>query len=368
MPRPAFLPSSLLLPALLSTSPSVTSSWPSRAFAPKRHYRPAASIVATLDPISISNRAPPPTKPSLSTFAILTSVPLLWGSYGPAIKLIFNSAPYLHPALVNLLTYIAAAASLSLIPSPSSPPTAPASPSAGPSLARAGAELGLYLFLGSYIQLISLTLTSATRSAVLTQLTTVLVPACAVLLGQEPARLRTAFAAIAAFAGVGVLSAGGRGIGGLSLNSGDWLSVASAAIYTLHVIRLQVLLPAFPDAVALVREKVNAQIIFSVVACFVVMHGPDVLSAWDGVRASGAAALAVAGGGMLWCGAFSSALSTVLQVDGQRRVGPSASAVVFSFQPVFAALFALLFLHDHPSSSEMIGGVLVVLAGITVVL
>jgi drug/metabolite transporter (DMT)-like permease len=67
-----------------------------------------------------------------------------------------------------------------------------------------------------------------------------------------------------------------------------------------------------------------------------------------------------------WIGALTTAAATAAQVEGQRRVGPSLAAVVYSSQPAFAAALAIALLHDHLSRTEIVGGTIVVLAGASV--
>lgn len=53
-----------------------------------------------------SNNVPPQS--SLSTALVLLSVPALWGSYGIAVKLILQHAPYASPEIVNTACYAVA--------------------------------------------------------------------------------------------------------------------------------------------------------------------------------------------------------------------------------------------------------------------
>ena len=48
-----------------------------------------------------------------------------------------------------------------------------------------------------------------------------------------------------------------------------------------------------------------------------------------------------------------------LQIVGQKRVAPSAAALLMSLESVFAALFGWLLLHETMTRAELLGCVLV---------
>lgn len=201
----------------------------------------------------------------------------------------------------------------------------------------AAAELGGYLFLGSYAQLVALEYTSASRSSFLVQLTTVLVPLLDVIvLGAKPS-VRIFVASAVALIGVLVLGVGpGDGRAFAPTNAGDLLSLLSAAFYTAHVLRLQRILPRMPSALRLVEAKsvVQCGLSLATVAAAALLKENQFRPLYAGLGATDLNSGLVTAASIFWIGAFSTAAATVAQVDGQRRVGPSISAVVFSVQPV----------------------------------
>lgn len=201
----------------------------------------------------------------------------------------------------------------------------------------AAAELGSYLFLGSYAQLVALEYTSASRSSFLVQLTTVLVPLMDVIvLGAAPSA-KMFIASSVALAGVLVLGVDtSEALSFAPLNPGDLLSLLAAVLYTVHVLRLQRILPAMPSALQLVEAKSLVQCLMSLatVAGAAALRGNPFGALQTGLSSTDASSLLALAASVLWIGAFSTAAATVAQVDGQRRVGPSISAVIFSVQPV----------------------------------
>ncbi|CAM9817987.1 unnamed protein product, partial [Hapterophycus canaliculatus] len=74
---------------------------------------------------------------------------------------------------------------------------------------RAGAELGLWLFLGGTVQVWGLELTTASRAGFLVQLTTVIVPVLEAFLGRRKLKPQVWFACALATVGVAMVSLGG---------------------------------------------------------------------------------------------------------------------------------------------------------------
>jgi drug/metabolite transporter (DMT)-like permease len=227
----------------------------------------------------------------IETAALLAVVPMLWGSYGVAVKLFFDALPGVPVSVLNLSGYAMSVVSLLVVrltvDRKQASPTAKVDNAQGEgSCARdaswlatyvSAAELGAYLFFGSYAQLVGLELTSASRSALLVQLTTVMVPALDVcVLGVTPS-FRLFVAAGAAVLGVVVLGLDPSNsppshsalseCSALSLHRGDLLSILAALLYTVHVLRLQVISLRTPSVLRLVEAK---SVVQALLASFVV--------------------------------------------------------------------------------------------------
>lgn len=108
----------------------------------------------------------------------------------------------------------------------------------------------------------------------------------------------------------------------------------------------QVVWSAF--AVALVMARGDTEV-GSYVANFLEMPTAEMLSAvwWS-----------------FWIGAATTALATWAQVVGQERVGPSRAAIFYASQPLFAAGLACAFGIDKLTPQEILGGGLIVVAGV----
>ena len=235
--------------------------------------------------------------------------------------------------------------------------------------ALAGAELGLWLFLGQAVQLQGLQRTDAAVAGFFVQLTTVLVPLCESLLLRRQLSPRLWGACASATAGLAVISAealqaasGGGGGGGSSALLGDALVACSALLYTTHVIRLGEYASRVKP-LPLARAKAGSQLVYGIGTL-------TALSLGGGLDANGVAGAITPNEGLvllavaLWNGIVPSAFTTWAQTYGQAAVSPSAANVLYSFQPVWNAGLAALVLHETIDSAEAVGGALIVLAAI----
>lgn len=298
-----------------------------------------------------------------ATAVVLGVVPLLWGTYGVAAKALFELPTPVPPPLVNVGAYAAALAALSAA-------RLVQRAGEGEMPWAAGAELGAYLFVGSWLNLLALQYTSASRCAFLVQLTTVLVPLLDWGLGARISR-RVVMACCTAFCGALVLAISpGTGLAAVgsplfgALNSGDGLALAAALIYSIHVIRLERLSNNCASATALVRSKALTQLVLASIVAAVALADPvgasqTFIHANRALRDDLVAAACV-----VWIGVFTTAVATWAQVVGQKRVGPSRAAVVYASQPVWAAALATGLGIDSLNAAEVFGGLLIAAAGL----
>ena len=156
------------------------------ACAPSHSLRPPASAPRRRSPVASAaerGQAPLPAEPSsLLPFLVLNTVPIAWGTYGVAIKSLYAldaPPPEVSFTFANYVVSALAVSAASLAfgrPAADSPADASAAAPPAGLTARAGAELGGYLFLASTLQVFGMRYTSATRGAFLVQLTTVFTP------------------------------------------------------------------------------------------------------------------------------------------------------------------------------------------------
>ena len=161
----------------------------------RRSYAYAPSKARVPLQIYLSSTASSDSSPLVfKDYAILAIVPLVWGSYSPLVKGLYSAAEVIAPPplIFNLMSYFISTSALTVakyLSSSSEKDREHDSDVASSSTApkneninrfnlewRAGVELGLWLFLGSTVQISGIQSTTAIRAAILVQLTTILVP------------------------------------------------------------------------------------------------------------------------------------------------------------------------------------------------
>jgi drug/metabolite transporter (DMT)-like permease len=184
----------------------------------------------------------------------------------------------------------------------------------------AATVLGLLLASGYALQTAGLQRTTVSGTGFVTGMYVVLTPLIAL------AVFRTRIG-VAAWAGVAVSTAGLAMLAGIHAGSavGDLLVLAAAAVYSLQIVLMERYAPRF-DALAFTLVEMAA----AAAGLLVVALGRGDLSVPHGGTVWGA---------LLVTGIFASALAYLVQTWAQRRTSATRTALAFTMEPVFAALF-----------------------------
>jgi drug/metabolite transporter (DMT)-like permease len=338
----------------------------------------------------------------LKDYAILAIVPLVWGSYSPLIKGLYSTAEVVAPPplIFNLMSYFVSFAALSSANYISSKfndqkDTTTYTPIESDSNSQkgfplewtAGVELGLWLFLGSTVQISGIQSTTAIRAAILVQLTTIIVPFLeTVFVSKKAITSKLWVSCIIAMIGVVVVSIDGGSVsnlcsnfslsclgttffsalGNIRFNNGDLLVSISAIFYSMHVIRLGNFASRV-SPIKLAQIKSLTELSLSAIAILIVsIIGGNSMNSFtqfsdyiqivkSSFMTSGQSYVFLA---VLWNGAFATALTTWAQTVGQRSVSPTTANLLYSSQPIWASLISLTFLSESLSTSAIIGSAL----------
>jgi drug/metabolite transporter (DMT)-like permease len=208
----------------------------------------------------------------------------------------------------------------------------------------AGALLGLLLAAGYALQTAGLERTTVSSTGFITGMYVVLTPLIALVLFRS--RI-----ALTAWGGVVLATVGLAMLSGVDAGSavGDLLVLAGAAVYSLQIVLMERFAPRY-DAVAFTLVEMLA-------AC--VGLGAVALALGD---------LGVPRGWTVWgallvTGVFASALAFLVQTWAQRRTSATRTALAFTMEPVFAALFGYTLADDRLGALGW-GGCAVIMAGI----
>ena len=221
--------------------------------------------------------------------------------------------------------------------------------------AAGGAALGVLLFGGFATQTMGLAYTTPARAGFITGFSVALVPLIGLAFGQRPPR-RALLGVVLAFAGLTIVSFGCQwGLPGCSLATaptsgrmlGDALVLACAVIYAFHIVGVSHFTARFDPMV------LNA-IQLLVVAVLAALVG----LAWE--RPGGHPQPSV-WAAAAFLGLVATALVLAVWLHSQRHTTATHAALIFSLEPVFAALFSWLWTGEAITTAIWLGGGLMVL-------
>ena len=136
------------------------------------------------------------------------------------------------------------------------------------------------------------------------------------------------------------------------------LSLFSAGMFAAHTVRTDEYDDVEPVTQALGQVGVAAGLdVLYLASC------ADTSTAWLDAAAGGPqlAHLLLAAG---WCGVVTCAFTTWAQSYAQQAFSTTTAALAYALDPVFAALFAALLLHESLDGAQALGGALVVAANL----
>jgi drug/metabolite transporter (DMT)-like permease len=281
---------------------------------------------------------------SIKAHLLLVLITLIWGSTFVLIK---NALADSSPLLLNAVRLSLAAAILAAVYRKQ------LARLRRPAL-RAGILVGILLFLGYTLQTTGLKLTTPSKSAFLTGVSTVLVPLFLVIFWKTRVHPWRAAGIGLALAGLFLMTvpAGRQGLADFArINSGDMLTIGCAVAFAFYIIVLGRSTERFPfEQIALLQVGVAAAL--TAVASPMLEHprlhpSPAVIAT------------------VLVTGIFGTALAFTVQAWAQQFTPATHTALIFTLEPVFAWLTSFLYLKERLDTRSG-GGALLILAGVLV--
>lgn len=213
----------------------------------------------------------------------------------------------------------------------------------------AGAQIGFFMLGGYVFQTAGLQLTSPSKAAFITGCAVVLVPVLLAFFGRKTNGWVWGGAATA-LAGLYLLTVPPEGFGGL--NRGDVLVFICSIMFALQIIFIGRYVERYPvGALTFLQVATTAVLSSLLLPLFAVTRVEPPRLAWTGT-------FVVA---LLITSIGSTVIGFSFQVWAQKHTSSSHAAILLSLEPVFAALTAWLFAHEHMSARNLAGGFLILL-------
>ncbi|MGX5220214.1 DMT family transporter [Pseudomonas sp. S9] len=249
---------------------------------------------------------------------------MIWGSAFVAQRLGMDSiGPFLYSGLRFSLAAVVLLAILPLL----SRNKAESKPAVDKSLLSGGAIMGLALAVGINLQQVGLLFTSVTNSGFITGLYVIIVPILGLFIGQRSG-LGIWLGASLAVVGMFLLSVGE----GFTVASGDWLQLAGAFVWGLHVLLVGFFATRHDPLRLAIIQFITCAAISMILA---LIFEPFALDA-----------IIAAAPAIIYGGIFGVAIGFTLQVVAQKHAIASHAAIILSLEAVFAAIAGAILLNE----------------------
>ncbi|AEX86113.1 putative permease, DMT superfamily [Marinitoga piezophila KA3] len=203
-----------------------------------------------------------------------------------------------------------------------------------------GMIIGIFIALGYITQTIGLTLTTASKSGFITSLYIIMVPFFSYLVEKEKAHLNHIIALPFAITGSYLLSGGISGF-----NFGDFLTLLCAIFFALSMVYITKY-----SKIEKETSLLGYQFLF-----VAVLNGA--LSLTKPIHIT----LPMIGTA-LFTAVLATIFATLVQLKYQKVVSTNTTAFIFIGEPIFAMLSSFIILHERMTSTQIIGGIILIIA------
>ncbi len=220
----------------------------------------------------------------------------------------------------------------------------------------AGIILGMLMFFAFAAQTVGLKYTTATKSGFLTGTLVVMVPILQTIIKKTVPSRGSIIGVALVFTGIVFLSSGGDSILtfiddlGSNFNIGDWLTLVCAFLFALHVVYLDMFSNKYNFWVLLFFQIfISALMGFGASSLFSAVN-------LEAVRLNLTTYLLF---GLVYTSILATLITTALQTKFQKNVTPTKAGIIYSFEPIFAAIIAFFALSEKITNFGLIGCVLI---------
>ncbi|HZL82634.1 MAG TPA: DMT family transporter [Candidatus Deferrimicrobium sp.] len=209
-----------------------------------------------------------------------------------------------------------------------------------------GLAIGIPQYLGFMLQVTGLTMTTASKNAFITSLSVVVAPVLSFLFLREKRSRKVMLALILAVDGLWIISFGFTlRVGGMGM--GDFLTLLSALAFGVVVFMIHL----FSD-----RDSFYASTFFQLLTVAICSLVYSLATKQTFVVNP------VSWPSLLYLAIFTTAITLLLQNRFQHDVTVAQASIIYSLEPVFATLLAVLFIGEHMGPTVLVGGILMFVA------
>ena len=220
----------------------------------------------------------------------------------------------------------------------------------------AGSILGLFYFAGFTAQSLGLNLTTATKSGFITGTFVVFIPILQLIIEKRKPKWFNILSVLLVLIGLILLSSKGENALdfikqlGSDFNLGDLLTLLCALLFAFQVVYVDVFTKKYDYL-----PMVFVQLLITGVGGFILSFIFSI-SSLETFKFTLNTTVAIA---ILYTAIFASIIATVIQLKFQKFVSPTKAGIIFSIEPIFAAIFAYFLLSEKISNFGLVGCVLI---------
>ena len=220
----------------------------------------------------------------------------------------------------------------------------------------AGSVLGFFYFAGFTAQSLGLNLTTATKSGFITGTFVVFIPILQLIIERRKPKWFNILSVFLVLVGLAMLSSKGKNILsfinqlGSDFNFGDLLTLLCALLFAFQVVYVDVFTKKYDYL-----PMVFVQLLITGLGGFILSYMFSITSLGT-VKFTFNTTVVTA---ILYTAIFASIIATVIQLKFQKIVSPTKAGIIFSIEPIFAAVFAYFLLSEKISNFGLVGCILI---------
>ena len=222
--------------------------------------------------------------------------------------------------------------------------------------AIAGSILGAFYFTGFAAQSLGLNLTTATKSGFITGTFVVFIPVLQLIIEKRKPKWFNILSVLLVLIGLIMLSSKGENILdfltqlGSDFNAGDFLTLICALLFAFQVVYVDVFTKKYEYLPMVFIQLLITGLGGFILTFFFLITGIETIKFNFNNNLFFA---------LIYTSVFASILATIIQLKFQKDVSPTKAGIIFSIEPIFAAVFAYFLLNEKISNFGLIGCVLI---------